>query len=100
MNPRNNQNHGNLILFMIIAMAILLGWNYIFPPPAQTQVNQSESTQNAVQVIEQAPSLQNGQLISVKTDVFDAKIDMNSGDLRDLVLTRYNAADDENKQFV
>ncbi|MBR6026403.1 MAG: membrane protein insertase YidC [Neisseriaceae bacterium] len=102
MNPKNNQNHNNLILFMIIAMAILLGWNYIFPPPAPApqQVNQIENSQNTVQTIEQAASLQNGQLISVKTDVFDAKIDMNSGDLRDLVLTRYNAADDENKQFV
>lgn len=101
-----NNNSKNLILFIIIAMLILLGWNWMFPPPAIEQqptdknvqaTQNSTATSNSEKV---ESSLATGQLVAVKTDVMNLNIDMQSGDIRDLVLTRYNATSDEKKPFV
>lgn len=87
-------------------MLILLGWNWMFPPPAIEQqptdknvqaTQNSTATSNSEKV---ESSLATGQLVAVKTDVMNLNIDMQSGDIRDLVLTRYNATSDEKKPFV
>ncbi len=102
MEPKSNNS--NLIIFMIIAMAILMGWNFLFPAPKveTTPVAQQTTTSTAADAAALAAeqALQPGHLIPVKTDLFDAKIDTDSGDLRDLILNRYDAAGDAAKPFV
>ncbi|MBO7080933.1 MAG: membrane protein insertase YidC [Neisseriaceae bacterium] len=97
MEPKNNSN--NLIIFVIVATLILLGWNWLFPPAPPQQQELSASTQSATTVQAKEDSLKDGQLISVKTDVFDLKIDVESGDIRHLVLTRYDSSTDQEKPF-
>ncbi|MDO5686394.1 MAG: membrane protein insertase YidC [Neisseria sp.] len=102
MEPKSNNS--NLILFMVIAMLILLGWNYLFPPPKiepqPTAATQNSGVTGTAAASAPEKTLQAGQLITVKTDVFDAKIDTVSGDVRELILSRYNAAGDAEKPFV
>ena len=87
-------------------MLILLGWNWMFPPPATEQQptdKNVQATQNSTVTSNSEKvesSLSTGQLVAVKTDVMNLNIDMQSGDIRDLVLTRYNATSDEKKPFV
>lgn len=62
--------------FAVIALAILFGWNYAFPPPkkpvAQTQ---ADAAKNANPEAAQQSTLSVTDPIKVKTDVFDIEID-------------------------
>lgn len=97
MEPQSNSR--NLILFMVLAMAVLLGWNYFFPPP---QVSPQEITRTtpAAQTAAVESTLQKSRPLRVKTDVFNIVIDEDSGDIRGLSMPYYNAASDAEQAFV
>ena len=107
-----------LILFVVFSMSIFMLWDAWQreqnPPPATTQTTaqtpanagvptptmiQPES--NGLPVAPAAnPQLVKGERIKVKTDLFDAEIDVNGGDLRRMVLVKHGSADDKNKPIV
>jgi YidC/Oxa1 family membrane protein insertase len=90
-----------LLSFAIIAMAILMGWNYFFPAPVQQQAaTQATSNSPATQAAGHDAALEKANPIEVKTDVVNAVIDSQSGDLRRLVLMKHDATSDTNKRFV
>ena len=90
-----------LMAFAVIAMAILFGWNYAFPPPkkpvAQTQVDAAKNTNPAAA---QQGTLSVTDPIKVKTDVYDIEIDQATGDIRRMVLSKHDATSDATKTFV
>lgn len=102
-----------LISFIAIAVAILIGWSYIFPPPpeppkeAVTQASQPSATGNNAATSASTTSnasisedsLQQGKRITVTTDILKATIDSNGADLRELVLSKHDATSDSTKNF-
>ncbi|MBP6115427.1 MAG: membrane protein insertase YidC [Neisseriaceae bacterium] len=96
-----------LISFAIVAMAILMGWNYFFPAPEPVPVTQQATTDAAGQpstapngTAAQETKLGKGERIQVTTDMFKATIDTKGGDLRRLELLQHNATGDETQQMV
>ena len=107
-----------LILFVVFSMSIFMLWDAWqreqTPPPAiskttpQTPANAGVPTPTKIQpesngsAITPAtnPQLVKGERIKVKTDLFDAEIDLNGGDLRRMVLIKHGSADDKNKPIV
>jgi len=108
-----------LILFIIFSFSILMLWD-AWQRQHAPQPTELEAPQNIDSSIPQAPrdalpsankaaaampqessfKLQQGQRISVETDLFKAGIDTIGGDLRRLELTKHRAADATNKNFV
>ncbi len=93
-----------LLAFAVVAMAILMGWNYFFPAPVPAQVtNQNATSQARTDVGEQKendPSLGVTDPVAVTTDTVDAVIDSKTGDLRRLALLKHDATVDASKQFI
>ncbi len=93
-----------LLAFAVVAMAILMGWNYFFPPPEQpqtaAQTTQADATAPVGQTAADDNALTNTDPITVKTDLMNAVIDSKTGDLRRLVLVKHDATSDATKQFV
>ncbi|MBI5753279.1 MAG: membrane protein insertase YidC [Hydrogenophilales bacterium] len=108
-----------LILFVVFSMSIFMLWDAwqreqnpqpITPQPtAQTPANSGIPT--PTQAAPAAPSspsvtpaaspqLAKGERIKVKTDLFDAEIDVNGGDIRRMVLIKHGSADDKKKPIV
>jgi len=108
-----------LILFVVFSMSIFMLWDAwqreqtpqapTTQPTAQTPANSGIPT--PTQVAPAAPSsstvtsavnpqLTKGERIKVKTDLFDAEIDVNGGDLRRMVLIRHGSADDKKRPIV
>ncbi|WP_434779494.1 membrane protein insertase YidC [Neisseria sp. Ec49-e6-T10] len=91
----------NLIAFFVVSLAIMVGWNYMFPPPVpkpattQSQSAQTNGKTSAVKVTESV--LKNGEQIQFETDVFRGTIDADSGDIRNLTLTHFDATEDASK---
>ena len=83
----------------ILCMLVLIGWQYLFPPPTQPQ-NTATKQQTAAVANAQSSSLNPVAPISVTTDTVKAIIDEKSGDIRELTLLKYNAAEDESKDFI
>ena len=98
-----------LLMFFALAMAILLGWEYFFPTPkpdaqtaAQTQQASQPQSGATTAVTPTAETAVGGsqQPIVVTTDTLKATIDEKTGDLRQLVLLKFNATSDASKPFV
>ena len=87
-----------LITFCIVTLLIFIGWEQIFPSPKpQPAAQQSQQQQKAVAA---DSALTATVPVKVTTDTVQAVIDEKTGDLRHLTLLKYNAATDENKNFV
>ncbi len=104
-----------LILFIVFSFSLLLLWEswqeYRAPKPAATapaaspgatvpQPSQPLARSADAGAITEAAALPKGQRIRVRTDVIDAEIDTNGGDLRRVVLLRHGATEDRNKPMV
>lgn len=88
-----------MLVFVAIAMAVMLAWEYFFPkpPPEQAAVQQQQTA--AAQAPAIGADLGKTTPVAVNTDTFKAVIDANSGDLRELVLHRHNATGDADQAF-
>ena len=108
-----------LILFAVFSLSIFMLWDAWQrehnPSPAITQTTSTPQKSNEVptssirnQTSVANPPLENaklaqleqGQRIYVKTDVINAEIDLNGGDLRKLILIKHGASKDKTKPFV
>ncbi len=108
-----------LILFVVFSMSIFMLWDAwqreqnplpaTSQPAAQTSANSGIPTPSQVAPIAPSsptvtpavnPQLTKGERIKVKTDLFDAEIDVNGGDLRRMVLIKHGSADDKKKPIV
>ena len=108
-----------LILFAVFSLSIFMLWDAWQrehnPPPAITQTTSTQQKSNEVptssirsQTSVANPPLENaklaqleqGQRIYVKTDVINAEIDLNGGDLRKLILIKHGGSKDKTKPFV
>ena len=87
-----------LTLFFAVTLAILLGWEHLFPAPKQTAKTTPTATATAAKPASES-ALSAAVPIVVTTDVLKAVIDETSGDLRQLTLLKYNASSDETKDF-
>lgn len=88
-----------MLVFVAIAMAVMLAWEYFFPKPLpeQTVVQQQQTGEAAAPAV--GADLGKTTPVAVDTDTFKAVIDANSGDLRELVLHRHNATGDADQAF-
>lgn len=96
-----------LLIFFVLTMAILLGWEKMYPSPKQnTSAQQASSTannntNNASPANSAADvALSKTEPITVDTDTVKVIIDEKTGDLRHLVLNQYKATTDASKPFV
>lgn len=92
-----------LTAFFALALAILIGWEQLFPSPKPTPAQQQAAQQQQQQAAATAKSeaaLSPATPITVTTDAVKAVIDEKSGDLRQLTLLKYQANGDEHKNFV
>lgn len=107
-----------LILFVVFSMSIFMLWDAwqreqqpqptASQPAGQTPV--ADGIPAPTQVTQPAPSttvtpaanpqLTVGERIKVKTDLFDAEIDVNGGDLRRMVLIKHGSAEDKKKPII
>jgi YidC/Oxa1 family membrane protein insertase len=107
-----------LIAFVVFSLSIMMLWGnwqeYRNPKPAvQAQANAGKTGDTALpqpgQALQpaatvnpaaaNASAVQNGARAHVVTDVLDADIDANGGDIRQLVLTNYRGDEDAGKPF-
>ncbi|PIT39952.1 membrane protein insertase YidC [Snodgrassella alvi] len=91
-----------LLIFFVLTMAILLGWEKLYPQPEnQPAAQQASSTSNAVSTgVGAEGALSKTEPVTVTTDTVKAVIDEKTGDLRQLTLTKYKATSDASKPFV
>jgi len=104
-----------LILFIVFSFSILLLWEAWqeknAPPvspaataPADTAVprpsQELAKAPGAGAIAAPAGALPKGERIKVKTDVIEAEIDVNGGDLRRIVLLKHGATEDKSKPMV
>ncbi|WP_370389441.1 membrane protein insertase YidC [Snodgrassella alvi] len=91
-----------LLIFFVLTMAILLGWEKLYPQPEnQPAAQQTSSTSNAVSTgVGAEGALSKTEPVTVTTDTVKAVIDEKTGDLRQLTLTKYKATSDASKPFV
>lgn len=99
-----------LILFIVLSFAVLLGWQALAPKeytqqPLSNTTNTADTPALPLPVShpqEVASVLAQGQRIHVKTDVVDAYIDTQGGDLRELTLIYDDASQhpQKNKQLL
>ena len=88
-----------LLAFFAVALAILVGWEKLFPSPKTAAIPETaQPAQAAVQAAAESP-LSAATPITVSTDTVEAVIDEKSGDLRRLVLPKYQASDNADKPF-
>lgn len=88
-----------LTAFFAIALAIMIGWEKMFPAPQTAPAPQQTAQKQAATASAEA-ALAPAMPITVTTDTVQAVIDEQSGDLRRLTLLKYKATGDENKPFV
>lgn len=87
-----------LMVFFAVALAILMGWEKLFPTPkpvAQQQTVQQQTAATAVAEAALAPATP----ITVTTDTVKAVIDEKSGDLRQMTLLKYQATGNAAQTF-
>lgn len=88
-----------LLMFFALSMLIMLGWEKLFPTPKKEQSHVVQQTQSTTG--NQADNvLSTTEPITVSTDTVKAIIDEKSGDLRQLILNKYNATSDADKPFM
>jgi YidC/Oxa1 family membrane protein insertase len=98
-----------LILFVIFSFSIMMlwdAWQRQQSPAPTTEVASSQvsgapaaAASNVAAVNDAQFKLDKGQRIQVKTDLFQAEIDTNGGDLRRLVLLKHRADEEKNGQY-
>lgn len=93
-----------LLIFFVLTMAILLGWEKLYPQPekqpaAQQTSSTSNSNTSSTGVVAES-ALSKTEPVTVTTDTVKAVIDEKSGDLRQLTLNKYKATSDASKPFV
>ena len=89
-----------LLAFFAIALAILMGWEQLFPSPKPTPAQQQAAQQQVAAAAKAEAALAAAVPITVTTDTVKAVIDEKSGDLRQLTLLKYESNSDEKKPFV
>lgn len=95
-----------LLIFFVLTMAILFGWEKMNPrpqPKATTQQTSSPATNSSTPASNATATdvaVSKTDPITVDTDTVKAIIDEKTGDLRQLVLNKYKATADANKPFV
>ncbi|WP_371687978.1 membrane protein insertase YidC [Snodgrassella alvi] len=91
-----------LLIFFVVTMAILLGWEKLYPQPENhPAAQQTSSTSNAVSTgVGAEGALSKTEPVTVTTDTVKAVIDEKTGDLRQLTLAKYKATSDASKPFV
>ena len=98
-----------LVLFVIFSFSIMMlwdAWQHKDAPlqPAATQTStQADATSTTVAsatTVDGQFKLERGQRIKVSTDLYEAEIDTNGGDLRRLVLNKHLAANQKEGHFV
>ncbi len=102
-----------LILFLVFSFSILMLWDnwerqHAPQPAAQTQQARVQDVpaaaakpgQPAAAPAAEAFALPAGQKIHVRTDLIDAVIDTQGGDIRHLELLQHKATEDKNKNYV
>ena len=107
-----------LILFIVFSFSILLLWEawqkqHAPNPPAAVTAPASPGAGTAIPTpsqaltaspgagaISAAAAFPRGERIKVKTDVIEAEIDTNGGDLRRVVLLKHGATEDKSKPMV
>ena len=109
-----------LILLVVFSFSLVMLWDawqkYNHPPlPAQSAAVSAAARDSSVPVpsaaqpapastasvpaVVSAPTVAKGEIVSVKTDLFVADVSTQGGDLVGLVLNRYKAIDDKDKNF-
>lgn len=99
-----NSNQRNFFLAVTLSLGILLLWSFLFPPPKQnpnTNANtqqQQAATQNATpapdapaqqtQIQNQAPDTTPNRIVTVKTDLYEAKFDSRGALISSLILKK------------
>ena len=106
-----------LILFAVFSLSLFMLWEawqeQNKPPVATTQITQqaakaadvptpglSSAPSKIAEPTTSAPLPQKGQRIKIKTDVIEAEIDLNGGDLRRYALIKHKNDKDKTKPFV
>ncbi|HEY0563030.1 MAG TPA: membrane protein insertase YidC [Methylophilus sp.] len=103
-----------IVLFVIFSFSIMMLWDAwqrkdapLEAPTTQTATTTASSNTGAVAtglpaagVDDGAFKLEKGQRIQVNTDLFQAEIDSNGGDLRRLTLLKHRADDEKEGNFV
>ena len=87
-----------LLVFFAISLAILTGWEKLFPSPKPEAAAPAAAQQQAAKAAADT-GLAAASPVTVTTDTVEAVIDEKSGDLRRLTLLQYAATDDVNKKF-
>ncbi len=87
-----------LTIFFAVTLAILLGWESMFPKPKQAAKTAETTVASAAKTAGEA-ALSPVVPVVVTTDVLKAVIDESSGDIRQLTLLKYNASSDEAKDL-
>ncbi|MBN3860091.1 membrane protein insertase YidC [Neisseriaceae bacterium PsAf] len=111
MSPDNNKDYTkNSIIFLVLTLMLILGWNMLFPPEKKTvennetptaEVTDQNTPQNAnVPVTSADSTFTNSKEITVTTDNYIAKIDEATGDIRYLELLKHQSNDDPNTNMV
>ena len=86
-----------LITAMALSMLILFAWETMFPSPKPQPAAQQQAA--ALQAAAQTATIGTTVPITVETAAVKAVIDEKSGDLRNLTLLRYNAANNDTEPF-
>jgi YidC/Oxa1 family membrane protein insertase len=97
-----------IVLFVIFSFSLFLLWDawqkeQRLPPPTAKTADEYVPPVSEVAPApppEDAPRLQAGEVVSVKTDLISAEISLLGGDLRRLELLAYGQQDDVKKNFV
>ncbi|MBB5020242.1 YidC/Oxa1 family membrane protein insertase [Chitinivorax tropicus] len=96
-----------LILFMVISVAILFGWQKLEesrrPPKPAVATNQAGTTQPAEKVADisgsESAKLTSSGRLKVTTDLMQLEIDAMGGDIRKVALLKHGDASDPKKPF-
>lgn len=95
----SNNELKRMVAFAIVAVIILMAWEFISPKPPQPEQTATQETAQQTAAAPAGADLGTTKPITVTTDTLKAVIDENSGDLRGLDLLKHNATGDASKTF-
>jgi YidC/Oxa1 family membrane protein insertase len=93
-----------LILFIVLSLGLMLGWEKLFPSPkspttAVTKTTATATNSNNLVSNETAGVLADDKTINVTTDLIKAQISTVGGDLRNVSLVKYSDYEDTKKPY-